>query len=75
MVIWAYLVVERQKSGWTLAGELSSTFSFAADASLAEVLNTVGERGWELAAASGVGAADAVYVFKRPADIGEEDSG
>ena len=49
MVIWTYLVVEQQSSGWSLTGD--SSLSFAAGDGLAAVLTGAGERGWELAVA------------------------
>lgn len=72
MVIWNYLVVEQLSSGWKAVGDSSLTFKKGN--SLGEVLGAAGEKGWELAAASGPGSDGAVYIFKRPVDIGEDAS-
>jgi hypothetical protein len=72
MVIWAYLVVERQNPGWSVTGDLN--LSFGDQDGLADVLNAAGERGWELANAPAAPSSDAVYIFKRPVDVGEDAS-
>jgi hypothetical protein len=72
MVIWTYLVVEQQSSGWSLTGD--SSLSFAEGDGLAAVLTAAGERGWELAVAPSAATTGTVYIFKRPADIGEDAS-
>ena len=70
MVIWTYLVVEQQSFGWSVTGD--SSLAFGEGDGLAAVLTAAGERGWELAVAPGAASAGAVYIFKRPADIGED---
>jgi hypothetical protein len=72
MVIWTYLVVEQQNSGWSVTGD--SGFSFGEAAGLTDVLTAVGEKGWELAGIAGAAPSGSVYIFKRPADIGEDAS-
>ncbi len=72
VVIWNYLVVEQLSSGWNAVGD--SSLAFKKSNSLGEVLGAAGEKGWELAAASGIASEGAVYIFKRPVDIGEDAS-
>jgi hypothetical protein len=72
VVIWNYLVVEQVSSGWNVVGDAG--LAIKKSNSLGEVLGAAGEKGWELAAASGPGSEGAVYIFKRPVDIGEDVS-
>ena len=72
MVIWTYLVVGQQPSGWNAVGD--SSLAVEKGHALADILQAAGEKGWELSAVSSDGSSGPVYIFKRPVDIGEDAS-
>lgn len=60
---WVYMIARSGEQGWNVEGDEPNAYEGAQ--SLYQVLQTAGERGWELVALPG-NLADSI-VFKRPA--------